>query len=384
MLDAVERALDRLASADAAGGGAVPIFVWVDVFCASQNLLAGVYRDPTITRADGEAYRARKEDTDRIFDDALEAIRVVIFYLAPLAGKWRAPPHPYLADDRGEPRSNWMRHGPVAATRAWCLFELSTALAAHKELLVELAPSDRKALHATLQNGANELDATLAAIDAAEAQISKVEDRALILPRVQAVGGFGSINARVKGALRDWLAETGRALLRDAEVGTTGALLLQNGLAQLLQSQGKYEEAEPLFRRTLAAREAALGPAHPHTLTLVNNLALLLKAQGKYEEAEPLYRRALAGREEALGPAHPDTLASVNNLAQLLQALGKYEEAEPLYRRALAGREEALGPAHPNTLTSVGNLAVLLQSLGKHEQAAALHETLRQRRQDVR
>ena len=40
----------------------------------------------------------------------------------------------------------------------------------------------------------------------------------------------------------------------------------------------------------------------------VNNLANLLLNMGKYEEAEPLYRRALAGLEAALGAEHPDTL----------------------------------------------------------------------------
>ena len=83
----------------------------------------------------------------------------------------------------------------------------------------------------------------------------------------------------------------------------------------------------------------------------VNNLANLLSDMGKYEEAEPLYRRALAG-EAALGAEHPTTLASVNNLAILLGDMGKYEEAEPLYRRALAGQEAALGAEHPDTLSS--------------------------------
>ena len=42
--------------------------------------------------------------------------------------------------------------------------------------------------------------------------------------------------------------------------------------------------------------------SHPSTLASVNNLAILLKAQGKYAEAEPLYRRAMAGCEKELGP----------------------------------------------------------------------------------
>ena len=70
------------------------------------------------------------------------------------------------------------------------------------------------------------LDQTLADIDAAEAQISKVEDREYILPRVHEAGGFHGVNRQVKAALRDWLAETGRELLRtaEAEEGTGGAL----------------------------------------------------------------------------------------------------------------------------------------------------------------
>jgi tetratricopeptide (TPR) repeat protein len=63
-----------------------------------------------------------------------------------------------------------------------------------------------------------------------------------------------------------------------------------NNLASLLESQGKYDEAEPLHRQTLALRKKILGPEHPSTLISINNLALLLESQGKYDEAELLYR----------------------------------------------------------------------------------------------
>jgi tetratricopeptide (TPR) repeat protein len=81
--------------------------------------------------------------------------------------------------------------------------------------------------------------------------------------------------------------------------------------------------------------------------TLLNNLADLYRAQGRYAEAEPLYKRSLAIRETALGPGHPDVATSLNNLADLYRAQGRYAEAEPLYKRALAIREKALGPDHP-------------------------------------
>ena len=67
MLDTVERAMNRLTT------DARPPFVWVDIFCASQNLLIGKYRDPAVSKElDPLGYLARKEDTDRIFDGALE------------------------------------------------------------------------------------------------------------------------------------------------------------------------------------------------------------------------------------------------------------------------------------------------------------------------
>ena len=42
--------------------------------------------------------------------------------------------------------------------------------------------------------------------------------------------------------------------------------------------------------------------------------------QGKYDEAEPLYREALAIGRKVSGNKHPDVATSLNNLAGLLKA----------------------------------------------------------------
>ncbi len=78
-----------------------------------------------------------------------------------------------------------------------------------------------------------------------------------------------------------------------------------------------YSEAEPLYQRSVAILEKALGPEHPDVAASLNNLAGLYKVQGHYAEAEPLYKRSLAINEKALGPEHPDVAASLNNLAEL-------------------------------------------------------------------
>jgi hypothetical protein len=40
----------------------------------------------------------------------------------------------------------------------------------------------------------------------------------------------------------------------------------------------------------------------------------LYDTQGQYASAEPLYKRSLAIKEKALGPDHPSMAASLNNL----------------------------------------------------------------------
>ena len=83
--------------------------------------------------------------------------------------------------------------------------------------------------------------------------------------------------------------------------------------------QGNYPEAE---KRLVAALEAAegFGPRDPRLATTLNNLAEIHRAQGKYAEAEPLYKRALAIDEKALGSDHLDVATDLNNLALLYKA----------------------------------------------------------------
>jgi len=70
----------------------------------------------------------------------------------------------------------------------------------------------------------------------------------------------------------------------------------------------------------------------------LNNLAALYYLQGRYAQAEPLYKRSLAIMEKALGPDHPDVALSLENLAALYRATNRMKEAEVLEKRAAAIR----------------------------------------------
>ena len=45
------------------------------------------------------------------------------------------------------------------------------------------------------------------------------------------------------------------------------------------------------------------------------------KVEGRYAEAEPLYKRSLAIWQKALGPEHPSVATGLNNLAGLYEDL---------------------------------------------------------------
>ncbi|KAM3102704.1 tetratricopeptide repeat protein [Phormidesmis sp. 146-12] len=154
--------------------------------------------------------------------------------------------------------------------------------------------------------------------------------------------------------------ELTRSHLREKHPGVATNL---NNLAELYESQGRYEEAEPLYLQALQLRRTFLGENHPDVANSLNNLAGLYRVQERYEEAEPLYLQALQLRRTLPGEDHPDVATSLNDLALLYYLQRRYEEAEPLSSRALAILEQTLGAKHPNTQTVRKNLELLRQEM---------------------
>ena len=136
--------------------------------------------------------------------------------------------------------------------------------------------------------------------------------------------------------------------------------LALNNLAELYDGQGRYAEAEPLYKRALAIREKALGPDHPRCRNSRSTTwPSCTTAQGRYAEAEPLYKRALAIREKALGPDHPD----VGNRSTTWPRCTKPRAATPRPSRSSSARSASArrrwAPTTPMVATALNNLAGL-------------------------
>src|SRR5207302_1865868 len=92
-----------------------------------------------------------------------------------------------------------------------------------------------------------------------------------------------------------------RALTIARPDGVAAASLWHN-LAGLDHARGQYAAGEPAARRSVALRTAAVGPQHPSVAADQAALASLLAGQGKYAEAEALYREALSVFEHVYPP----------------------------------------------------------------------------------
>ena len=149
-----------------------------------------------------------------------------------------------------------------------------------------------------------------------------------------------------------------------------------NNLADALSSMSRAQEAEALFRRSLAIRERHFGDESVSVAIALDNLTSLLHQQRRYAEAEPLARRSLAIRERAFGPEHLATSNSLNNLASLLDNLKRHREAEPMLRRAVAIREAAWATDTP-TLRSACTTSRPITSMCRNGRPLMQHSSAR-------
>ncbi len=78
-----------------------------------------------------------------------------------------------------------------------------------------------------------------------------------------------------------------------------------NDIATTLYQHGEFSKAIRAGKEALKAVGDIFGSFHANMATAMNNLALLYSEQGKYAEAEPLYKQALEICKKTLTPTIP-------------------------------------------------------------------------------
>ena len=111
-------------------------------------------------------------------------------------------------------------------------------------------------------------------------------------------------------------------------------------LANCYRNEGKHLQAEDQFMRLLFITKKPWS-------TLKNNLPILRCEQGRWTEAEEIFKDLIEERTSQLGPQHPDTLAAMHNLAALYADQFKNDDAERWIEKVLREKTARLGVDHP-------------------------------------
>ncbi|MFK7900016.1 MAG: tetratricopeptide repeat protein [Cyclobacteriaceae bacterium] len=140
----------------------------------------------------------------------------------------------------------------------------------------------------------------------------------------------------------------------------------------LLQKVGKYNQAEPLFSKSLNIYRIKFGNTHPDYATSLNNLASLYAAMGRYNDAEQAYKQTISINESVYGKTHIEYANSLNNLANLYYKTGNKETALSYAKEALKVIKKAMGDESESYINSLSTLAGIYLSVGNLKEAELL------------
>jgi tetratricopeptide (TPR) repeat protein len=149
--------------------------------------------------------------------------------------------------------------------------------------------------------------------------------------------------------------------------------LCGHNLAFVLATLGKNIEAESLLQRAWDIREKLFGPDHPETTAVFTTMGYVYQSQGRYSEAEALFRRGLETWRKVHGlHVHPYLARNFDRLGSVLEYQGKYIEAGVAYEMSICMFTEVFGPYHLETSIVLNNLGGLLERQGHFVEAEIL------------
>ena len=201
-------------------------------------------------------------------------------------------------------------------------------------------------------------------------RIDELADRPLVVGRLKHTLGRVHTNLGLyedaAPLLEASISTLRRAASPAAETELTTAL---HNLGVLYDIQGRYAEAERVFREELQRAETAAAVDEESLGRALNSLAVVRWNQGDYAETGSLLERALEIRERQYGPESLEVSRTLNNLATLAHSQGNLEDAVAKFVRALEILRKTAGPDHPNLAGALNNLGSVYQQQERFQEA---------------
>ncbi|MDP3510538.1 MAG: tetratricopeptide repeat protein [Candidatus Melainabacteria bacterium] len=144
-------------------------------------------------------------------------------------------------------------------------------------------------------------------------------------------------------------------------------------------TQGRFDDAEQLYRMALNVSETAMGMDNPAIIGHLEELSNFYMNRAKFVEAEPYLKRIYALRINGCqsDDGYFEGLAdTVDKLANVFERTGRSGEAEKLYLNLLRSQEKQKGGQDQTTLDALGRLGNFYQRTGVYAAARAVFEEL--------
>ncbi len=147
-----------------------------------------------------------------------------------------------------------------------------------------------------------------------------------------------------------------------------------NGLGEYQYKKRNFDEAEQLYRKSLALREKYLGSLHEEVANSLNNLGNCLVSTGRYGDALEMHQKALDIRKQVLPEGDPAFAVSYINIGNCLFLSGNYAAALAQFEEALQIRLKTMDSDHPKMAPLYNNLGNCFAELGRTDMARSYYE----------
>ncbi len=147
---------------------------------------------------------------------------------------------------------------------------------------------------------------------------------------------------------------------------------IETVIAQSYQGLGRYDDAEPHFKKSLQLRETTGGTRSAAVLVGLRDLAELYLAKGSMDSAGTVLQDAVA--REPAGAGTPDSIraALLSDMGSLAHGQGRNADAERWHRAALAIQQRVYGPTSDIVALSINDIGVAVGDQGRLAESEAL------------
>jgi tetratricopeptide (TPR) repeat protein len=143
-------------------------------------------------------------------------------------------------------------------------------------------------------------------------------------------------------------------------------------LAEVYRLAKDYPNSEAIYKRVIESKSTE--PGSGEVLGSIEALCAVYEEEGKFEEVEALYRKSIDTNQTILPRGHLVTIAELNDLGLFYERRERLQEAEEYYKRALAqfdGLAADCSLMDSNLARVIGNYARLLSTEGRPNESEA-------------